>query len=84
MIARAIHQHGMRRDKPFVSVNLGAIPRELAAAELFGARKGAFTGAVRDQTGFFQAAHEGALFLDEVGEAPAEVQVMLLCVLESV
>ncbi|NVI98855.1 sigma-54-dependent Fis family transcriptional regulator [Myxococcus sp. AM009] len=83
LIARAIHQQGTRRDKPFVSVNLGAIPRELAAAELFGARKGAFTGAVRDQPGFFQAAHEGTLFLDEVGEAPPEVQVMLLRVLET-
>ncbi|MFP2925024.1 sigma 54-interacting transcriptional regulator [Pyxidicoccus sp. 3LG] len=83
LIARAIHQHGARRDKPFVSVNLGAIPRELAAAELFGARKGAFTGAVRDQPGFFESAHEGTLFLDEVGEAPPEVQVMLLRVLET-
>jgi two-component system nitrogen regulation response regulator GlnG len=83
LIARAIHQHSTRRDKPFISVNLGAIPRELAAAELFGARKGAFTGAVRDQPGFFQAAHEGTLFLDEVGEAPPEVQVMLLRVLET-
>ncbi|NMO22242.1 sigma-54-dependent Fis family transcriptional regulator [Pyxidicoccus fallax] len=83
LIAQAIHRHSTRRDKPFVSVNLGAIPRELAAAELFGARKGAFTGAVRDQPGFFQAAHEGTLFLDEVGEAPPEVQVMLLRVLET-
>ncbi|ATB37214.1 ATPase AAA [Cystobacter fuscus] len=83
LIARAIHRHSTRKDKPFVSVNLGAIPRELAAAELFGARKGAFTGAVRDQQGFFQAAHGGTLFLDEVGEAPPEVQVMLLRVLET-
>lgn len=83
LIARALHQHGPRRERPFVSVNLGAIPRELAAAELFGARKGAFTGAVRDQQGFFQAAQGGTLFLDEVGEAPPEVQVMLLRVLEA-
>jgi two-component system nitrogen regulation response regulator GlnG len=83
LIARAIHQHSPRRDKPFVSVNLGAIPRELAAAELFGARKGSFTGAVKDQEGFFHAAHGGTLFLDEVGEAPPEVQVMLLRVLET-
>ncbi|MFY0570194.1 sigma 54-interacting transcriptional regulator [Archangium lansingense] len=83
LIAQAIHRHSTRRDKPFVSVNLGAIPRELAATELFGARKGAFTGAVRDQSGFFQAAHGGTLFLDEVGEAPPEVQVMLLRVLET-
>ncbi|MCY1015347.1 sigma-54 dependent transcriptional regulator [Pyxidicoccus sp. MSG2] len=83
LIAQAIHRHGPRKDRPFVSVNLGAIPRELAAAELFGARKGAFTGAVRDEPGFFQAAHGGTLFLDEVGEAPPEVQVMLLRVLET-
>jgi two-component system nitrogen regulation response regulator GlnG len=83
LIARAIHARSPRRERPFVSVNLGAIPKELAAAELFGARKGAFTGAVRDQQGFFQAAHGGTLFLDEVGEAPPEVQVMLLRVLET-
>ena len=83
LIARAIHQHSPRRERPFVSVNLGAIPKELAAAELFGVRKGAFTGAVRDQEGFFRAAHGGTLFLDEVGEAPPEVQVMLLRVLET-
>jgi two-component system nitrogen regulation response regulator GlnG len=83
LIARALHQRSPRRDKPFVSVNLGAIPKELAAAELFGARKGSFTGAVKDQDGFFQAAHGGTLFLDEVGEAPPEVQVMLLRVLET-
>jgi two-component system nitrogen regulation response regulator GlnG len=83
LIARAIHQRSPRRERPFVSVNLGAIPKELAAAELFGVRKGSFTGAVRDQEGFFQAAHGGTLFLDEVGEAPPEVQVMLLRVLET-
>jgi len=83
LVARAIHQNGPRRHGPFVSVNLAAIPRELAAAELFGARKGAFTGAVKDQHGFFQAAEGGTLFLDEVGEAPPEVQVMLLRVLET-
>jgi two-component system nitrogen regulation response regulator GlnG len=83
LIAQAIHRCGARRDKVFVSVNLGAIPKELAAAELFGAVKGAFTGAVKDREGFFRAAHGGTLFLDEVGEAPPEVQVMLLRVLES-
>ncbi len=83
LIARALHERSPRRGKPFISVNLGAIPKELAAAELFGARKGAFTGAVRDQDGFFQAAHGGTLFLDEVGEASPEVQVMLLRVLET-
>ena len=83
LIARALHQSSPRRTQPFVSVNLGAIPRELAASELFGARRGAFTGSVRDQEGFFQAAHGGTLFLDEVGEASPEVQVMLLRVLET-
>jgi two-component system nitrogen regulation response regulator GlnG len=83
LIAHALHEHSPRRGKPFVSVNLGAIPKELAAAELFGSRKGAFTGSVREQEGFFQAAQGGTLFLDEVGEAPAEVQVMLLRVLET-
>jgi two-component system nitrogen regulation response regulator GlnG len=83
LIARAIHQCSQRRDKVFVSVNLGAIPKELAPAELFGATKGAFTGAVKDREGFFRAAHDGSLFLDEVGEAPPEVQVMLLRVLET-
>jgi two-component system nitrogen regulation response regulator GlnG len=83
LIARAIHQRSTRRDKVFVSVNLGAIPKELAASELFGAQKGAFTGANKDREGFFRAAHGGTLFLDEVGEAPPEVQVMLLRVLET-
>jgi two-component system nitrogen regulation response regulator GlnG len=83
LVARAIHDRSPRRGGPFVSVNLGAIPRELAAAELFGATKGAFTGATRDRDGLFRAAHGGTLFLDEVGEAPPEVQVMLLRVLET-
>lgn len=83
LIAQAIHQHSRRRDKPFVSVNLGAITKELAAAELFGVCKGAFTGAVTRKEGFFHAAHGGTLFLDEVGEAPPEIQVALLRVLEA-
>ncbi len=83
LVARAIHQRGPRRQGPFVSVNLGAIPKELAAAELFGARRGAYTGATQEREGFFRAAHGGTLFLDEVGEAPPEVQVMLLRVLET-
>jgi two-component system nitrogen regulation response regulator GlnG len=83
LIARAIHQSSRRRDKVFISVNMGAIPKELAPAELFGATRGAFTGAVKDREGFFRAAHDGSLFLDEVGEAPPEVQVMLLRVLET-
>jgi two-component system, NtrC family, nitrogen regulation response regulator GlnG len=83
LVARAIHDRGPRRAGPFVSVNLGAIPRELAAAELFGSTRGAYTGAWRDRDGLFRAAHGGTLFLDEVGEAPPEVQVMLLRVLET-
>jgi two-component system nitrogen regulation response regulator GlnG len=83
LVARAIHQRSPRRGGPFISVNLGALPRELAAAELFGAVRGAYTGSTRDRQGFFRAAHGGTLFLDEVGEAPHEVQVMLLRVLET-
>jgi two-component system, NtrC family, nitrogen regulation response regulator GlnG len=83
LVARAIHQRSPRRAAPFLSVNLGAIPKELAAAELFGARKGAYTGATQDREGFFRASHGGTLFLDEVGEAPPEVQVLLLRVLET-
>ncbi len=83
LVAHAIHARSPRRDGPFVSVNLGAIPRELAAAELFGSTRGAYTGASRDRDGLFRAAHGGTLFLDEVGEAPPEVQVMLLRVLET-
>ncbi|MCP3137163.1 sigma 54-interacting transcriptional regulator [Pyxidicoccus xibeiensis] len=82
-VAQAIHQRSRRRDEKFVSVNLGAIPKELAAAELFGTHKGAYTGATQSREGFFRAAHGGTLFLDEVGEAPPEVQVMLLRVLET-
>jgi two-component system, NtrC family, nitrogen regulation response regulator GlnG len=83
LVARAIHERGPRREGPFLSVNLGAIPRELAAAELFGSTRGAYTGATRDREGVFRAAHGGTLFLDELGEAPPEVQVMLLRVLET-
>jgi two-component system nitrogen regulation response regulator GlnG len=83
LVAQAIHQCSPRRPAPFISVNLGALPKELAAAELFGARRGAYTGANQDREGFFRAAHGGTLFLDEVGEAPPEVQVLLLRVLET-
>jgi len=83
LVARALHDRSPRRGGPFVSVNLGAIPRELAAAALFGSTKGAYTGATRDREGLFRGAHGGTLFLDELGEAPPEVQVMLLRVLET-
>jgi DNA-binding NtrC family response regulator len=83
LVARAIHELGPRRDQPLVAVNLGAIPAALAAAELFGAARGAYTGAVRDQDGYFRRAHRATLFLDEIGEASADVQVMLLRALET-
>jgi two-component system nitrogen regulation response regulator GlnG len=83
LVARAIHQQSPRRNGPFISVNLGALSKELVSAELFGSRKGAYTGAAGDREGFFRAAHGGTLFLDEVGEAPPEVQVALLRVLET-
>jgi DNA-binding NtrC family response regulator len=83
LAARAIHLASRRRGGPFVSVNMGAVPASLAVSELFGAVKGSFTGAVRDQPGYFQRAHEGSLFLDEIGETPGEVQPMLLRALES-
>jgi two-component system nitrogen regulation response regulator GlnG len=83
LVARAIHESGSRRDGPFVAVNLGAIPPSLAAAELFGAVKGAYTGAVSAQKGYFKAANGGTLFLDEVGDCPAEVQTLLLRAIET-
>lgn len=83
LVAQAVHRTSRRRGGPFLSVNVGAIPASLAASELFGAARGAFTGAVRDQPGYFQRADGGTLFLDEIGDAPAEVQVMLLRVLET-
>ena len=83
LVARAIHGASARRDKPFVAVNLAAVPPGLAGSELFGAERGAFTGSVRPQPGYFRMAQGGTLFLDEVGEAPVEVQAMLLRALES-
>ena len=83
LVAQAIHRASRRRSGPFLSVNVGAIPPSLAASELFGAARGAFTGSVREQPGYFQRADGGTLFLDEIGDAPAEVQVMLLRVLET-
>lgn len=77
-IARAIHQLSTRAQKPFVAVDCGALSKELAASELFGYTKGAFTGAVRDKEGQFVAADGGTLFLDEVGNLSYEVQIKLL------
>jgi two-component system response regulator PilR (NtrC family) len=82
LFARAIHYNGITRDKPFVAVNCGAIPESLIESELFGHRKGAFTGAVRDRIGYFEAAGGGTLFLDEISTLPLAVQSSLLRVLE--
>jgi two-component system response regulator PilR (NtrC family) len=78
LAARLIHLNGARRGHMFVPVNCGAIPESLMESELFGYRKGAFTGANQDRDGFFQAAHGGTLFLDEVAELPLYMQVLLL------
>jgi two-component system response regulator PilR (NtrC family) len=78
LAARDIHAQSARSDKPFVAVNCGAIPEALMEAEFFGYRKGAFTGAVDDRDGFFQAANGGTLLLDEVADLPLAMQVKLL------
>lgn len=80
--ARALHVQSKRRDKPFVAIDCGALSKELAASELFGHAKGAFTGAVNDKKGQFEAAHGGTLFLDEVGNLSYDVQIKLLRALQ--
>lgn len=82
LFARAVHDSSPRADKTFVVVNCGAIPRELANAELFGYKKGAFTGASENRKGYFEVADGGTLFLDEIGELPLDSQVRLLRVLQ--
>ena len=82
VVARAIHAASDRRDQPFVAINCGAIPEGLIESELFGHEKGSFTGAVGAKPGLFEVAGTGTLFLDEVGELPAQVQVKLLRALQ--
>ena len=81
-VARRIHAKSPRHDKPFFALDCGAIPREVAASEFFGYRKGAFTGADCDKQGAFEAANGGTLFLDEMGNLPYEIQVQLLRALQ--
>src|SRR6202166_3034815 len=82
LIARAIHKHSKRSGQAFISVNCASIPSSLIASELFGHEKGAFTGAVQRRQGRFELAHSGTIFLDEVGDLPAETQIALLRVLQ--
>ncbi len=81
MLARAIHRASPRREQPFVAVNCGAVSRDLAESELFGHRRGAFTGATSDRVGWFEAADGGTLFLDEIGALGLDLQVKLLRVI---
>ena len=81
LVARALHRHSPRRDKPFIALNMAAIPRDLMESELFGHEKGAFTGAQQSRQGRFEQANGGTLFLDEIGDMTAELQTRLLRVL---
>ena len=82
LVARAIHYSGIRRGGPFVPVNCGAIPESLIESELFGYKRGAFTGALRDKKGLFEEADGGTIFLDEIADLPLHLQVRLLRVIE--
>lgn len=81
LVAHALHQHSPRKKKPFIALNMAAIPKDLIESELFGHEKGAFTGAQGRSLGRFEQAHEGTLFLDEIGDMPLETQTRLLRVL---
>ncbi len=78
VVAKAIHYNGPLKDRPFVTINCGAIPENLMESEMFGHKKGSFTGAITDKSGLFEVADGGTLFLDEVGELPVSIQVKLL------
>jgi len=82
LVAKAIHYHSMRRDKPFIPVNCGAIPEDLLESELFGHEKGAFTNAIRTRIGRFEMSNNGTIFLDEIAEMSPHLQVKLLRVLQ--
>jgi two-component system response regulator PilR (NtrC family) len=82
LVGRAIHFNSPRKDMPFITVNCGAIPESLIESELFGSKKGSFTGSTGDKIGFFKAADGGTLFLDEIGEMPLHLQVKLLRAIE--
>lgn len=82
LVARALHDESPRADKPFVVLDCGSLPRELAEAAILGHKKGAFTGAINDRAGAFEDAHGGTLFLDEIGELPLDLQPKLLRVLD--
>ncbi|MBN2732373.1 MAG: sigma-54-dependent Fis family transcriptional regulator [Balneolaceae bacterium] len=82
LVARAIHSNGPRSSKPFIALNCGAIPKDLVESELFGHKKGSFTGAISDKDGVFVAANKGTVFLDEIGEIPLNQQVNLLRVIQ--
>lgn len=82
LIAKAIHANSTRKEKPFIAINCGAIPENLIESELFGHKKGSFTGAISDNPGLFKQAHLGTIFLDEIGELPLHLQTKLLRVLQ--
>jgi transcriptional regulator with GAF, ATPase, and Fis domain len=83
LIAKALHQHSLRAEKPFIKVDVGALTESLFESELFGHKKGAFTDAREDRSGLFEAANSGTLFLDEIGNIPLHLQAKLLSVLQN-